>query len=211
MAERPLSQKAAYAARPTVRIDGSANERVTELLIRLDMDESQGGLSTLEARFSNVATTTGGDAEHAFEDDEILRLGAQIAVYSGEEGSPTEVFRGTITGLEAEFSQQGPPELVVLAEDPFQLARMKRRTKLHQDVSLADLCQELASNVGVTPVIDGLSDPRTTMLQLNESDLAFVRRQLMGADADMQIVGEELHVAARSDVRRGEIELEMFG
>lgn len=211
MAERPLSARGTYAARPTVRIDGAPNERVTELLLRAEMNEWEGGLSSLEARFSNVATTRDGAAELAFEDERLLRLGASIAIYAGEETSPAEVFRGTITGIEAEFSHTAPPELVVLAEDVFQLARMKRRTREHRDVTLADLCRDLAGEVGLTPVIDGLDDAIGTRLQLNESDLAFVRRLLRDYDADLQVVGTELHAARRGDARRGEIELALFG
>jgi phage protein D len=49
-----------------------------------------------------------------------------------------------------------------------------------------------------------------TQVQLNESDLAFVRRVLARYDGDMQIVGDELHVAPRQDVKRGALNLRLF-
>jgi phage protein D len=99
---------------------------------------------------------------------------------------------------------------VVLAEDALQGARMHRRTQVHADVTLRRLAEDLARSLGQTPVITGLSDSIGTHVQLNESDLAFVRRLLRDYDADLQVVGSELHVSPRSDAARGEITLEMY-
>ena len=211
MTERPISDRAAYAARPTVRIDGREDARATELLIELEMIEHEGGLSALEARFANIVSTEDHAAEAAFEDDSTLRLGAQIEIYAGEESAPISVFSGKITALEAEFTRDGPPELVVLAEDLFQQGRMQRRTKLHEDKTLADLVRELAQSLDLRPQLEGLDTQIGDRMQLNESDLAFVRRVMRDYDADMQVVEDTLQAAPRGQVRRGVIELVMFG
>jgi phage protein D len=49
-----------------------------------------------------------------------------------------------------------------------------------------------------------------TQVQINESDLAFLRRVARRYDADLQVVGDELHVSARSDVQRGTVVLELY-
>src|SRR5262245_54627194 len=116
MPERALSELAVYKAPPTVRIDEQEYPMVSELVVGMRMTEQEGGLSALELRLSNVASRLGGDADLAFEDDQVLRLGAAIAVYCGDENSPQEIFRGLITGLEATFPPDGSLELVVLAE-----------------------------------------------------------------------------------------------
>src|SRR2546422_4008801 len=211
MPEGALSEMAVYTARPTVRVDGQAREKVSELVIGMEMTENEGGLSALELRMSNVASDPAGGADLAFEDDRVLRLGATIEVYGGDESAPQEIFRGIITGLEAEFSHAGPPELVVLAEDAAQKARMARRTETHEDVSLADLARKLANRLNLVPVVDGFDRNSGTWVQLNESDLAFLRRLLSRYDGDLQVVGRELHVSRRTDVRRGAIELQLYG
>ena len=61
--------------------------------------------------------------------------------------------------------------------------------------------------MNLTPVITGLTESFPALVQLNESDLAFLRRLLARHDADLQVVGEELHVSARKDVARGAIDL----
>jgi phage protein D len=208
--EQSRTPRAVPVARPTIRIDGSENERARELLLGMTMLEQEGGMSSLELRFANWASLLDGTAEHAFEDEQILKLGAVITIYAGEEGDPQELFRGKITGFELELAQKSGPELVVFAEDALQLARMLRKTQCHSDTTIASVAQEVAREVGLTPVITGFTDNIGTHMQLNESSLAFLRRLLANYDGDLQVVGAELHVSPREDVRRDTLPLEMF-
>jgi phage protein D len=211
MSETPLSRDAVYTAVPTLRVEGQEYPMVSELLLAMEMNEHESGMSTLELRMSNVASNDQNTASLAFEDDRILKLGAKIAVYAGDQNAPKEIFRGVITGLEAEYPEMGPPELVVLAEDAFQQARMSRRTKVWDKTSIAAIGKELAKQLNLKPVITGLTDTIGTEVQLNESDLAFLRRLLTRYDADMQVVGSELHLSPRKDVSRGNLELAFTG
>jgi phage protein D len=209
MPEAPLSELSVYSARPTVRLDSKENSRLSELVLAMEMTEREGGLSSLELRVSNIASDPEGGADLAFEDEQLLKLGAKIAIYSGDENGPAEIFQGAITALEGDFREDAPPELVVLAEDAAQQARMSRRTRLHQNVSIADITSGIASQLGLTPVITGFTEQPGVEMQLDESDLAFLRRLLARYDGDVQIVGKEFHVSPRKDVRRGAVELEM--
>ena len=56
--------------------------------------------SAISARFA------GGLADQVFEDGAILKLGAALIVYAGLVNSPTEIFRGKITALEAYLPEQ---------------------------------------------------------------------------------------------------------
>jgi phage protein D len=207
MAESPLSQLALYTARPTIRINGTEQERVTGLLLGMDMTEAEDGLSTLELRLDNVTSDGAGVSSFAFEDEASFKLGDTINVYCGEESAPTEIFRGVISALEADFSEESAPRLVALAEDTLQKARIKRRTRTYEDQTIADIARTIAGDLGLTPQITGFTDPIGTQVQLNESDLAFLRRLLARYDGDVQVVGSELHVSPRRDVQRGTVEL----
>jgi phage protein D len=210
MPEAAISQLPVYSSRPTVRIDEQNFERAGLLLIGMDMQEQEGGMSALQLRFSNVASNASGGSGFAFEDESELRLGSNISIYAGDVDAPREIFRGVVTGLEAEFPAQAPPELLVLAEDRLQQARLQRRSKTYHDTSIAEIAEEIAGELSLQPVISGFSDTRSTWVQLNESDLAFLRRLLRRYDGDLQVVTNELHVSARGEVRRGEFELELF-
>lgn len=209
MPEQALTDSAVYVATPTVKVDSRDAPKANQLLIGMEMTEAEGGMSAMELRFSNVASDAEGSADLAFEDDSLLKLGAKIAVYCGGASSQQEIFQGLITGIEGDFPRGSPPELVVLAEDVFQQARMARRTKLHEDVTIADIAQQLASKLSLTPQITGFTENIGTQVQLNESDLAFLRRILRRYDGDMQVVGSELHVSPRGEVQRGTVNLDL--
>lgn len=211
MPEQPLSEHEVYSARPTLKVDGQEHDVVREMLLSLEMTEREGGLAALEVRLSNLVSRPGGEAELAFEDGAIFKLGAAVEVMAGDETDPVEIFRGTVTGLEAGFSAQSSPELVVLAEDALQKARMARRTAVHEQATISALAGDLAGRIGLSPRVSGLSDDLGTQVQLNESDLAFLRRLLARRDADLRVEKGDLVVEPRGDTQRGTVTLEMYG
>jgi uncharacterized protein len=211
MAETPLTQERIYSARPTVRINGAEQERVSRQMLCMEVEEQEDGLSRLVLKLSNIASDAQGGADYALEDEQTVKLGDRIAIYAGDETGPQEIFSGRISGLEAGFYEAASPTLTLLAEDKLQLARMKRRTKTHDNATVALVARQIAADLGLTPQVSGLSDQIGTQVQLNESDLAFLRRLLARYDGDMQVVGDELHVGPRSEVRRGSIQLQLHG
>jgi uncharacterized protein len=99
MSETPTSQEAIYRARPTIRFAGEEDIRASELMLAMRMEEREGGMSTLELRLSNVASTTDGGAELAFGPDSKLKLGVAVEIYAGDEAQPREIFRGHVTAI----------------------------------------------------------------------------------------------------------------
>lgn len=196
--------------RPTVTLDGSEHERLTSLLTAMEMVEREGGLSTLELRVDNIASLTTGSAEFAFDAGGDLELGDEIVIGAGPVDSPVEIFRGHVTALEAVFDASSAPALVILAEDALQKARMTRRSKVYENATLGAIVNEIASGLSLTPQVSGLDQNFGTQVQLNESDLAFLRRLLVRVDADVQVVGRELHAAPRQSIQRGSVDL-IFG
>jgi phage protein D len=207
MAETQISSNPRYRARPTVRVDDQERAIVSQRINSFRVTEHVGGLSSLELRLSNEAGAEPDTQAHDFEDERDLALGSALAIYSGDEQHPREVFRGVVTAMEVEFSEDGPAELVVLAEDALQSGRLARRSKVHDDLQISQLVQDIASALSLTPRVTGFTDSLGVHIQLNESDLAFLRRILRRYDGDVQVVGRELHVSARKDVSRGTVEV----
>jgi phage protein D len=205
--EGAATQDQIYRARPTLRFAGQPDERASELVQTMVMSEGEGGLRSLELGLSNWASTRDGGAENAFDESSSVRLGAEIEVYGGEVDRPLELFKGRITGLEARHERGHPPELMVFAEDALVSARLVRRSRVFRDKSPADVVREVASALGLQPVIAGLTAPVRTWAQLDETDLAFLRRLLLRFDADVQIVQGALHVSPRAEVRRAQVTL----
>ncbi len=199
-----------YSGRPIIEIDQNQHEIVQEMLVAMTMREQEGGMSSMELRFNNTSQIeqSGIDLTFEYSDFDQLSLGNSIRILAGDDEDPQEIFQGTISALEFTADMSGAPELTVLAEDSLQKARMARHTRLHQDVSLTDIIDQLGSEIGLTCQTNNLDINIGSQMQLNESNLAFLRRLLARYDGDMQIVGDELQAFARSDTRRNTIALE---
>jgi uncharacterized protein len=210
MSETALSQLPVYSARPTLRLDGQEDERASLLLSSMVMDESEGGLSTLTLQFDNWVATGDGAAELAFGSGSRLRLGCQLSLYAGDAAAPAEIFQGRISALEASFDDGRPPQLVALAEDALGAARRHRHSAVYTDMSPADVVRRIAGDLGLAADVSGLDAPVCTWAQVNETDLGFLRRLLGRFDADLQVVGQNLQVAPRSEVQRGSLELTLY-
>ncbi|HVE86037.1 MAG TPA: contractile injection system protein, VgrG/Pvc8 family [Myxococcales bacterium] len=196
--------------RPTIRLEGQADARVSGLINSMLVDEAEGGLSSMELNLAAMGRLEDGDVQQLFEDEQLIKLGTNISVYTGPVDTPTEVFRGVVTGLEGRWAYDASPSLVVLAEDALQKSRMKRKNKVHEDAVISDLASSIASDLGLTPQVTGFSENIGLQVQWNESDLAFLRRLLSTRDGDLQVVGSELHVTKRADVQRGRLTLELY-
>ncbi len=193
----PLERPQLVNPAPRLEADGRPSALLDEQLLAFDLREDEAGMAALELRLSNFVSTPEGQADFAFEDEAELRLGSRIVLEGGDREAPEELFRGVVTALEAEFPEQGPPELVVLAEDDLQRARMARRSATHRDLSPADLARRLARELGLEARVEGLERPVATWVQLNESDLAFLRRVVTRVGGVLHIVGDRLEAGPR--------------
>ncbi|TVQ32927.1 MAG: phage late control D family protein [Geminicoccaceae bacterium] len=210
MADGP--ERLFYDALPRLEVDGREDTLANALLQQLEMSEAEGGLASLELRFTNTGEVAGRGHEMPFESGahEGLGLGARLRLVAGDTHDPQELFRGIVTGLELVAQGSHPPQLVVLAEDALQTARLRRRSRVFADVTLDDLVARIAQDHGLRVVSAGLDQAVGTEVQLNETDLGFLRRMCARFDVDLQIVGDELHVAPCHAVDRGALSLD-FG
>jgi uncharacterized protein len=211
MPEDQLYETLIVDTRPVLEIDGEQHPMIVELIESLEVCEQAGGLSTLEALLGNSADHEGAGLEFAFEFTEtsFFALGKQIRVLAGDALDPQEIFRGTISALGFECADGGQPRLRVIAEDALMPWRMVRRNRSFPAGPVRDIVDALAADTPLTAVITGLNDETDAQQQLNETDLGFLRRLLDRYDADVQVVGDELHVSPRAAVDRGSVTLEL--
>jgi phage protein D len=205
--ERALSDETLYDPRPVVKVDGERDERLDGLVLSVAVRFEEGGVATCELRVSEVASDPAAGADWAFQDARVLDLGVRLQVSMGDAADPVELFDGRVSGLELELGEQAPPELVVYAEDALFKARLRRRTKLWTDTTVAAILRDVAQHLGLTPEIDGLDAPVHTEVQLDESDLAFLRRLLDRHDADLAVRGDRLTAQTRANRAEPEVVL----
>jgi phage protein D len=209
--EAILTPNRIYSPRPVVEVDRRIDEMIQTLLTDMDLTESDQGLSALELQFENSATVNGQGNDYAFEysDNDLLSLGKLIILRAGDHHDPQELFKGRISGLEMVVEADLQPRLIVLAEDDLQKARLARHTRLHGAATVGSIAESIASGLGLRPQISGMDQQVDDQMQLNQSDLAFLRNLVRRFDAELQIVGDELVISPRSDIRRGEVTLEL--
>jgi phage protein D len=170
--------------------------------------EAVGGLTTLELGLFDVISSADGSAGWGATGASPLQLGAAIAIYTGSTATPQKIFDGWITAIEGEYSAADAPLFTILGEDKLWKARRKRRSRLFEQKSPADLVRQVAQDHGLTPQVrDGLDQPTADWAQINESDLGFLRRILDRFDADVQAVDNDLQAGPRARDNRLQAEL----
>jgi uncharacterized protein len=172
-------------------------------LLRLDVEESTQGLKTLQAHFIGA----GGRADPpsgqiAYLDGAVLDFGKELVVSIGPTDDQRQIFSGTISGLEAGFDEGQAPDVAVFAEDALMKLRMTQRSRSYEQMSDADIAQQVGSAHGLS--VDASVDGPTydVVRQLDQSDLAFLRERARRVQAELWIEGTSLKFKTR-DQRGG--------
>jgi phage protein D len=101
--------------------------------------------------------------------------------------------------LEGWFPETAPPEIAVLAEDRFQDLRMTRRTRSFADVTDADVFHQIAREHGLSASVNVNGPSHQVLVQVNQSDLAFLRERARAMDAELWMDGTQLNVETRAN------------
>lgn len=180
------------AAEAAITIDGQNQPELTAGLLSLIVEETTEGLCRCEARFGNW------DADYKYFDRRVLDFGKSLTVRVGADGGEGVIFDGRISAIEGQFAALEPPTIVVLAEDRLADLRTARRTRVFEDLSDADVFEQIARDHSLQPDIDVDGPTHTVLAQINQSDLAFIRERARTLDADVWVDERTLHVQART-------------
>jgi uncharacterized protein len=188
---------------PVFSVAGERSPDLARDCIRLEVTEGTDGLRTLRAEF--VATgdgATGAGADVRYLDSRILDLGGALSVVLGPDGGQHNVFEGTISGVEAVYSDGVPPRVMVYAEDAMMRLRMTRRMRSYTQVTDADIARQIADANGLKSTVTAEGPRFDVVQQVNQSDLAFLRERARRIQAELWCEGETLHFSTR-DQRPG--------
>lgn len=172
-----------YVSSPRLSIDNQFNQSLSNNTISVLVEETTDGLYRCEARFFNYGLRPGGGPGYLYFDGAILDFGKEIKIEMGPGDQARRIFSGRISALEAEYPRQGGGQIVALAEDRLQNLRLTRRTRSFENLSVADIIQQVASDHNLSPQVDLPGPAQQVVTQVNQSDLAFIRelaRQLGG-------------------------------
>jgi len=183
---------------PIFKLDGEAHGDLARDLRRLEIEETTAGLKRLTARLvAQGAPVEGAEQRLLYLDGATVDFGKRLQVVLGASPAAYEVFDGWISALEAQFREGREPEVQVCAEDKFMALRMTRRLKTYEQVSDADIAEQIASEHGLTPAVEAPGPTYDVVQQWNMSDLAFLRERARLIQAEVWLAGETLHFSTR--------------
>jgi phage protein D len=197
-----------YASAPVFTVDGRRVGELARDLLRLEVRHDTRGLKTLKLHLVALGPRPGQD-DHALLhlDGETLRFGSEMQVSLGPSGADRTVFSGRISGLEGRFVEAQPPEVLVLAEDELMSLRMTRHMRSYENVTDADIAEEIAARHGLSAQVSAPGPTYDVVHQIDMSDLAFLRERAALLQAEVWIDGGALHFATRDERAGAEITL----
>ena len=186
------------AVAPVFEVDGQVRGELARDVVRLEVDEATDGLKTLSARFLAFGPLPGQREEGIlYLGGEIFDFGKDLVVSIGPAQNPRTIFRGRVSAVEANLEEGQEPEVVVLAEDKFMDLRMTRRMRTYEEMSDAEIAEEIASEHGLSADVDADGPTYDVVQQWNMSDLAFLRERARLIQAEVWFQGDTLHFKGR--------------
>lgn len=184
----PTEQTPFLNVRPRISIDGAERANLGEAALALQIHLPRTGMAHAELRVLNWGPMESGQPDFLFQS---LRLGSRLEIRLGE-GSDPPAFAGEITALEERYGD-GAPQLVLLAEDALHRLARQRHNRVFEDMSLNDVIQQIAGEAGLQSDVN-VAGGSASWLQVNESNLAFLLRQLAHYDVALRLHEGRLRV-----------------
>jgi len=206
MATASATAKGMRTSRPSIFIGGTEDTGLSQGLLQLSVHEDVQGLYRCEARFGNWGPKNN-DNDFLFFDRQKLDFGKAFQVKIDQDS----IFNGKISAMEAGFPEGQPPEITVLVEDRFQDLRMTRRTRTFDNASDSDVMTSIANDHGLQPNVSLNGPTYKVLVQVNQSDLAFLRERARAVEAELWMDDTKLYAQPRSGRTASPIKLAYGG
>src|SRR5215208_6999473 len=101
-----MTESLLTSSAPVFEVDGEVKGELGRDLMRLEVKETTAGLKTLTARLLAHGPESGSPQEKLlYLDGRVFDFGKEVSVSLGPGGAARNVFRGFISGLEADFGE----------------------------------------------------------------------------------------------------------
>ena len=188
---------------PKFFIGGRERIELARDVISLQVEECGEGLKRMSLVLDAIGPQRGArDEQLLYLDGDIVDFGVELKVSMGPASNALTVFTGQISAIELDMEQGRAAQVRVFAEDKMMELRMTRRFKTYENLSDADLVQQIATQHGLRAQADADGPTYSVIQQWNQSDLAFLRDRACRIAADVWVDDGTLHMASR-DRRQG--------
>lgn len=184
---------------PQFFIGGQEHTELARDVLNLELEEDSSGLKRLRFALGAIGPQRGAsDEQLLYMDGRILDYGTEIKLAMGPYSAARTLFTGKLSSLELCMQQGRSPEVRVCAEDSLMDLRMTRRFRTYENVSDADIAQQIAGEHGLRPQADAEGPTYACVQQWNQTDLAFLRERAQRIGAEIWIDDNTLHFASRT-------------
>jgi hypothetical protein len=182
-----MADPASYvAAKPALTLNGAKNDDMSTALRDIVVRAPEAGMATAELRLANWGDTASGPTDFLFGK---VALGDKVEIAFGLDKQKT-IFVGEVTAIEERYGD-GAPQLVLIAEDALHRLARRRTLRAFAQKSPNAIVSTLAGDANLRADVR-LSDAPGDYNQLNESDLAFLRRLAARYGARPRVLGSTL-------------------
>ncbi|MFE2929968.1 VgrG-related protein [Streptomyces sp. NPDC059278] len=125
-----------------------------------------------------------------------LRIGseARLLARAGGDSAPKPLLKGVVTALEVELDETGTFTVVRGLDESHRLFR-GRRVASYQNMTLADICAQVAQRAGLRPgTVDVAGPVLEHIAQPNVTDWEFIRDLAEEAGAQAYVLDGQLHI-----------------
>ena len=126
-------------------------------------------------------------------DRDLFRLGTRVEIAFRGEGDPVLVTSGEITAISVEPGKLGQHELVLAGLDLTHRMARAPKSRSFQSVTDGDVASRIAGEYGLEPDVDSTGEVHEYLLQVAESDYAFLRRRAARIGFDFWISERTFH------------------
>jgi phage protein D len=191
------------STRPCVDLDGQPADALVRDLIALEIRADVHGMKRLRLELAAIGPRAGevNESQHWL-DGRQLKLGSELSISLGPPEVAPIAFAGKVSQLGGLFAQGQLPRAQCFAEDGLWDLRQTRRIKTWEQLDLAGIAQQIASEHGLSAQVDAASPTWALMQQWNETDLAFLRARCAAIGAELWFADGQLRIATR-EARQG--------
>jgi phage protein D len=183
---------------PVFKVEGELKHELGRDVLHLEIEETTEGLRTCKVRLVNEGPRPNKAQESfLYLDGSIVDLGKKLEVSLGPKDDERTVFKGLLSGIEGEFREGVPSEVVLFGEDSLMKLRMTRRSKTYENKTDAQIAADLAQENGLGTDCDAPGPTYDVVQQWNQSDLAFLRERARLIQAELWVEDETLKFKAR--------------
>ncbi len=126
-------------------------------------------------------------------DRDVFTLGTRVDIAFRAEGDPVLVTSGEITAVSVEPGRGGRHELVLTGLDLTHRMARAPKSRSFQSVTDGDIASRIAGEYGLEPDVDSTGEVHEYLLQVAETDYAFLRRRAARIGFDFWITEKTFH------------------